>query len=228
VSGPQILVVDDDSQIRRALRVTLTGHGYEVRLAASGEEGLDRAATVPPDAVILDLVLPDLNGVEICRQLRQWSQVPIIVLSAKGDERDKVEALDVGADDYLTKPFGTDELLARIRAVLRRAPGVPTTPELTCGDLKLDQTRRLVTLRGEEVRLTPTQYEILCYLMANAGKVVTHRAVLGAVWGTGYEDAGPMLRVFIAQLRRKIEPNPSRPTFIRTESGIGYRFRAEP
>jgi two-component system, OmpR family, KDP operon response regulator KdpE len=220
-----VLVVDDEPQIRRALRVGLAGRGYDVQLAATGEEGLDLAAVAPPDVIILDLMLPGMSGLEVCRALREWSRVPIIVLSAKGEERDKVEALDLGADDYLTKPFGMDELLARIRAALRRVADAPASPVLEQGDLRLDQALRLVTVGGREVHLTPTEYEMLRYLMANAGKVLTHRTLLQAVWGPGYEDATQTLRFFIVQLRRKIEPDPSRPTYIRTEPGVGYRFR---
>jgi two-component system, OmpR family, KDP operon response regulator KdpE len=227
VTGPRVLVVDDEPQIQRALRVGLTGLGYDVQSASSGEEGLDLAAVVPPDVVILDLMLPGMSGLDVCKALREWSQAPIIVLSAKGGERDKVEALDLGADDYLTKPFGMDELLARIRVALRRTTGETSSPVLESGDLRLDQARRLVTSRGQEVHLTPTEYDMLRYLMANAGKVVTHRALLRAVWGPGYEDGSQTLRFFIVQLRRKIEPDPSRPTYIRTEPGIGYRFRAD-
>ena len=227
MSSPRVLVVDDEPQIRRALRVGLVSHGYQVQMAASGEEALELAASAPPDVVILDLVLPGRNGLEVCQALREWSPVPIIVLSARGQERDKVQALDLGADDYLTKPFGMDELLARIRVALRRAGGAPPSPILASGELRLDQARRLVTLRGEPVHLTPTEYDVLRYLMANAGQVVTHRALLTAVWGPGYEDSARMLRVFIAQLRRKIEPVPARPTYVRTEPAVGYRFRDE-
>ncbi len=227
MSRPRVLVVDDEPNIRRALRVWLADHGYDVRLAASGEEALDAAAVAPPDVVILDLVLPGLSGLEVCRGLREWSQAPILVLSARGEERDKIEALDLGADDYLTKPFGMGELLARLRAILRRTTGGSPSPVLASGDLRLDQARRLVTLAGREVHLTPTEYEMLRYLMANAGKVITHRTLLGAVWGPSHEDASETLRVFIAQLRRKIEPEPHRPTYIRTEPGIGYRFRLD-
>jgi two-component system KDP operon response regulator KdpE len=227
VSNPRVLVVDDEPQIRRALRVGLVNHGYEVQVAASGEEALDLAASAPPDLIILDLMLPNLTGLEVCTELRQWSEVPIIVLSARGQERDKVEALDLGADDYLTKPFGMDELLARMRAALRRGASGAASPILQSGELELDQTRRLVTLRGQAVHLTPTEYAILQYLMANAGKVITHRALLAAVWGPGYQESSQILRVFIGQLRRKIEPNRSRPTYIRTEPGVGYRFRTE-
>jgi two-component system KDP operon response regulator KdpE len=228
VSGPRILVVDDEPQIRRALRVGLAGHGYDVQLAGTGEEALDLAAVAPPDVIILDLMLPGLSGLDVCKGLREWSQAPIIVLSAKGEEHDKVEALDLGADDYLTKPFGMDELLARIRAALRRTAGEAPTPVLEIGELRLDQARRLLTSRGREIHLTPTEYDMLRYLMTNAGKVITHRALLRAVWGPGYEDGSQTLRFFIVQLRRKIEPEPSRPIYIRTEPGVGYRFRADP
>jgi two-component system, OmpR family, KDP operon response regulator KdpE len=224
---PCILVVDDEPLFRRALRAGLVNHGYDVALAASGEQAVDAAASTPPDLVILDLTLPRMSGLDVCRELREWSAVPIIILSARDRERDKVGALDLGADDYLTKPFGMAELLARVRAALRRTSGDSASPVLESGELRLDQARRLVTCDGEMVHLTPTEYEILRYLMTNAGKVITHRSLLHAVWGTGYEDSTRMLRVFIAQLRRKIEPNPARPTYIRTEPAIGYRFRAE-
>ena len=227
MSRQRVLVVDDEPNIRRALRVWLGDHGYDVQLVASGEEALDAAAVVPPDVVILDLVLPGLSGLEVCEGLREWTQVPILVLSARGAEQDKIQALDLGADDYLTKPFGMGELLARLRAMLRRSAGGPPSPVLESGELRLDQARRLVTLADREVHLTPTEYEILRYLMANAGKVITHRTLLGAVWGPSHEDASETLRVFIAQLRRKIEPEPHHPTYIRTEPGIGYRFRHE-
>ena len=227
MSGPRILVVDDEANIRRALRVWLTEHGYEVDLAATGDEALDRAAVSPPDVVILDLMLPGMSGLDVCRSLRDWTQVPIIVLSAKGEETDKIEALDLGADDYLTKPFGLGELLARIRVALRRTGAGAPPPVLESGELRLDQARRLVTLGGREVHLTPTEYEMLRFMMANAGKVMTHRTLLRKVWGPSHEDASETLRVFIAQIRRKIEPNAHRPTYIRTEPGVGYRFQAD-
>jgi two-component system, OmpR family, KDP operon response regulator KdpE len=228
MTGPQILIIDDEPQICRALRIGLSAHGYEVRIAASGEDGLDLAAVTVPDAVILDLMLPGLSGLEVCGELRGWSQVPILVLSARGEERLKVEALDLGADDYLTKPFGRNELLARLRAILRRTAGESPSPVLECDELQMDTVRHLVMLSGQPVHLTPTEYNVLHYLMASAGKVVTHQMLLRAVWGPAHEDASSTLRVFVAQLRRKIEPDPARPRYIRTEPGIGYRFRTEP
>jgi two-component system, OmpR family, KDP operon response regulator KdpE len=226
VAATRVLVVDDELPIRRALRSTLTNAGYEVQLAASGEAALDLVAESPPDLVILDLMLPGLTGLEVCRELRAWAQVPIIVLSAQGGETLKIEALDLGADDYLTKPFGRGELLARIRAALRRVSAEPPPPILESGALRLDSFRHLVTRDDQELRLTPTEFALLRYLMANAGRVLTHRLILQAIWGSGHEDATHMLRVFVAQLRQKIEPDPARPTYIRTEPGIGYRFRA--
>ncbi len=228
MNSPRVLVVDDDANIRRALGVCLQREGYEAQLVASGEDALGLAAGPPPDVVILDLMLPGLSGLDVCRRLRARSQVPIIVLSAKGEERDKIQALDLGADDYLTKPFGLGELLARIRVALRRSAGGPPSAVLEFAHLRLDQDRRLVTLRGEEVHLTPTEYEMLRHLMVNAGKVLTHRTLLRAVWGPNYEDASQTLRVFIAQLRRKIEPSDGRQTYILTEPRVGYRFRSDP
>jgi two-component system KDP operon response regulator KdpE len=227
MAGPRILIIDDEPQIGRALRIILTTHGFDVRIATTGEEGLDLAAMTTPDVVVLDLMLPGMSGLDVCAELRRWSQVPILVLSARGDERDKVQALDLGADDYLTKPFGTDELTARLRALLRRAGGEPSSPVLRSGELQLDTVRRLVTLRDKPIHLTPTEYELLRFLMASAGKVVTHQTLLRAVWGTEYEDASANLRVFVGQLRRKIEPDPAHPIYIRTEPGIGYRFASE-
>ena len=227
MSSPKVLVVDDEPNIRRALRVWLSDNGYAVQLAATGEEALDLAAANPPDVLILDLMLPGMSGLEVCRSLREWTWVPIIVLSARGEEAAKIEALDLGADDYLTKPFGMGELLARIRVALRHAAERPISSVLESGELRLDQARRLVTVGGQEVHLTPTEYEMLRFLMANAGKVVTHRTLLREVWGPSHEDASETLRVFIAQLRRKIEAEAHRPIYIRTEPGIGYRFRAD-
>lgn len=227
MAATRVLVVDDEPPIRRALRSMLTNAGYEVQLAASGEEALGLVAERPPDLVILDLMLPGPNGLEVCRELRTWGQVPIIVLSAQSEENVKIEALDLGADDYLTKPFSRGELLARIRATLRRVSGEPPPPVLESGALRLDTFQHLVTRDDRELRLTPTEFALLRYLMANAGRVLTHRMILQAIWGSGNEDATHMLRVFVAQLRQKIEPDAARPTYIRTEPGIGYRFRAE-
>lgn len=228
MAGPRILIIDDEPQIGRALRLILSAHGFDVHVATTGEEGLDLAATTAPDVVVLDLMLPGMSGLDVCAELRRWSKAPILVLSAKGDERDKVQALDLGADDYLTKPFGTEELTARLRALLRRVGGEQASPILQSGDLRLDTVRRLVTRGDTPIHLTPTEYELLRFLMSSAGKVVTHQTLLRAVWGTEYEDAGANLRVFVGQLRRKIEPDPAHPTFIRTEPGIGYRFMSEP
>ena len=227
MSLTRVLVVDDELPIRRALRSTLTNAGYEVQLAASGEEAIDLVAQSPPDLVILDLMLPGLSGLGVCRELRTWGQIPIIVLSAQSTEAAKIEALDLGADDYLTKPFGRGELLARIRAALRRVTVDPPPPILQSGVLRLDTFRHLVTRGDQEFRLTPTEFSLLRYLMANAGRVLTHRMILQAIWGSGHEDATHMLRVFVAQLRQKIEPDVARPAYIRTEPGIGYRFHDE-
>src|SRR5581483_2563601 len=229
VSKPQVLVVDDDRQICRALLVGLTKQGYDVQLATSGEEALDLAVEAPPGLILLDLGLPGMSGVDVCRELRQWSRVPIIVLSAQGEDRTKVAALDSGADDYLTKPFGLEELFAHMRAVLRRTKDEAASPVLLNGALRLDHAAHAVTLDGQPVSLTRTQYELLRYLMAHAGKLVTYRALIAAVWGPNYEgDDTRNLRVFIAQLRRKIESDPTAPSYILTMSGVGYRFRPEP
>ena len=224
----RVLVVDDNPQMRRALRVGLVKHDFEVQLASSGEEALDLAASMAPGLILLDLMLPGRSGLEVCRELREWTQVPIIMLSARGQEQDKVVALDCGADDYLTKPFGMAELLARIRAVLRRSQPTADTPVLENGALRLDQSAHEVTLNGEMLHLTPTEYELLRYLMLHAGKIATHHTLLSAVWGPGYEDDNRILRLFVLQLRRKIEPDPSDPTYILTEPGVGYRFRSQP
>lgn len=226
--GARILVVDDEPQILRSLRTTLASHGYDVQTAASGEEALTLAEGRMPDLVVLDLVLPGLSGIEVCGYLRARSPVPILVLSARGDERDKVAALDLGADDYLTKPFGTGELLARIRAALRRAAGAHgPLPVVEAGALRIDFDRRYVTLDGAEVRLTPTEFDLLKALAAHAGRVLTHTYLLRTVWGPEYEQDSQVLRVFIGQLRRKVESDPSRPAHIVTEPGVGYRFRSD-
>jgi two-component system KDP operon response regulator KdpE len=226
--GARILVVDDEPQILRSLRTTLASHGYDVQTAATGEEALAALDGRLPDLVVLDLVLPGLSGLEVCRRLRARSSLPILVLSARGDERDKVAALDLGADDYLTKPFGVNELLARIRAALRRAVGARgPSAVVEAGALRVDFDRRQVSLDGAEVRLTPTEFELLKVLVANAGRVLTHGYLLRTVWGPEYEGESQLLRVFIGQLRRKVERDPSRPQHILTDPGVGYRFRID-
>lgn len=226
--GARILIVDDEPQILRSLRTTLAAHGYDVQTAATGEDALTLVEGRLPDLVVLDLVLPGVSGLEVCRRLRARASLPIVVLSARGDERDKVAALDLGADDYLTKPFGVNELLARIRAALRRAAGAHgSSAVVTAGDLRVDFDRRQVTLAGAAVRLTPTEYDLLKTLVANAGRVLTHTYLLRTVWGPEYDGESQLLRVFIGQLRRKVEQDPARPRHILTEPGIGYRLRAD-
>lgn len=225
----KVLVVDDEPQIRRALRAGLERSSYEVIMAASGEEGLDLAALHNPDLVILDLAMPGTDGYEVCRQLREWSNKPIIVLSVRDGEDDKIQALDLGADDYLTKPFGVGELLARVRAVLRRTgqQEEPEEPTFTCEYLYIDFAHRLVQCDGVEVHLTPIEYDLLRYMASNANRVLTHRQLLSKVWGPEYADDHHTLRVHVANLRNKIEKTPERPRFIHTETRIGYRFRTE-
>ncbi|HJZ50291.1 MAG TPA: response regulator transcription factor [Roseiflexaceae bacterium] len=225
----RILIVDDEPQIGRLLKTTLGAHGYEIAVAADGQAALDQAARWRPDVILLDLGLPVIDGLEVCRRIREWSQVPIIVLTVRDAEQDKVAALDLGADDYLTKPFGADELLARIRVALRHAAraAVVDEPVLRFGDLTLDLSRRVVARGGEEIHLTPTEYELLKTLATQAGRVLTHGMLLRAVWGSAYEQDAPTLRVFITQLRRKIEADPAHPVHILTEPGIGYRFSSD-
>jgi two-component system KDP operon response regulator KdpE len=225
VSAPRVLVVDDEQQILRALRTSLRGAGYEVDTAASAEEALTSAALRPPDAVILDLVLPDGSGIDVCRELRSWSSTPVILLSAVGEERAKVAALDAGADDYVTKPVGIDELLARLRAVLRRK-GPSSEPVLTIGELVVDLEKRSVTRAGEPVHLTPHEFELLRVLAVNEGKLMTQRALLGEVWGAAYVGEANLLHVNVSQLRRKIEPDRAHPRYLLTEPGAGYRLVA--
>lgn len=222
----RILIVDDEPQIRRALRTALTGHGYEVSVAEDGQSGLAQLAAHPPDAVVLDLVMPGVDGFELLRQVRTWSDVPVIVLSARGQESDKVHALDIGADDYLTKPFGLDELLARVRAVLRRR-SLPSATSLSFGDIQLDLANRIILKAGEEVHLTPTEFDLLRVLAANVGKVLTHRQLLEKTWGGYAGNNSQQLRVYINYLRRKLEENPAKPRWIITEPGVGYRLRAD-
>jgi len=232
VSSPpaRIVVVDDEPQICRFLRTTLEAQGYDVLDATTGEEGLRAAALRQPDLLILDLGLPDIDGVEVTRRVREWSGVPIIVLSARTHERDKVAALDAGADDYLTKPFGVGELLARIRVALRHArsvEGEPAVPVFEREHLKVDLAQRRVWSHGEEVHLTPLEYRLLALLVRNAGRVLTHRQLLREVWGPACVEHGHYLRIYMAALRRKLEADPARPRFLRTETGVGYRFDAE-
>ena len=235
---PRILVVDDEPQLTRVLRTGLTSRGYDVRAAADGLAGFETFTDWHPDLVITDLAMPVIDGLELCRRLRAISQVPIIVLSAKGEEKTKVEALDIGADDYVTKPFGIDELLARVRASLRRAATL--TPELestvlTAGDFHIDlETRKVLVADRQdnrettrEVHLTPKEFDLLVYFVKHSGKVLTHRTLLAAIWGGNYVEQNEYLRVFVGNLRKKLEPDPTRPRYILTEPWIGYRFSAE-
>jgi len=225
----RVLVVDDEPQILRALRIALRGHGYAVQTAQDGEEALDRLATHPPDAVILDLMMPGKSGFDVVREVRAWSQVPIIIVSARGAERDKVEALDLGANDYLTKPFGVDELLARLRVALRYRSQAASTPTITAarGEIVIDLARRTVARGGETVHLTPTEWRLLAELARDAGKVLTQRTLLRTVWGPRFAEESQYLRVYINQLRRKLEADPARPHIVLTEPGVGYRFIAD-
>jgi two-component system, OmpR family, KDP operon response regulator KdpE len=221
----KVLVCDDEGQILRALRVILRDAGYEALPAASGEEALDVAAVSRPDAAIIDLVLPDIDGVEVCRSLREWTEIPIIVLSAVGDEDAKVRALAAGADDYVTKPFGPRELIARLQAVLRRAGAEPEDALITVDGLELDLAAHLVRRSGTEIHLTPKEFDLLRLLVRNRGRLMTHRDLLSTIWGPGYSDDTQVLRAHVANLRRKIEPEDG-PRYIRTDPGVGYRFAA--
>jgi two-component system KDP operon response regulator KdpE len=224
MAGARILVVDDEPQIRRALSRTLEANGFDVRAVETGEEALT-SLRWRPDVILLDLMLPDLDGLEVARRIREQANTPILVLSARGEEPRKVLALDQGVDDYITKPFGTEELLARIRVALRHAAGGPTAPILEFGDLRIDFERRTVTRGGEDVHLTPTEYEVLKFLAQHAGKVLTHRMLLQHVWGADRIEETQYLHVLMSHLRRKLEPQPARPKYILTEPGVGYRFR---
>lgn len=219
----RILVVDDEPQILRALRTSLRGAGYEVETAETAEAALTTAALSPPDAVILDLVLPDGRGTDVCRELRTWSSVPVIVLSVVGEEEEKVAALDAGADDYVTKPFGIEELLARLRAALRRVEPSPE-PILEIGELRVDLDKDAVFFAGRRVQLTPHEFGLLRLLARNEGKLLTHSTILREVWGRGYADESHYLHVYVSQLRRKLEPDPARPRYLLTEPGVGYRL----
>ena len=221
----RILVVDDEPKIRMFMRANLEALGYEVYLAEDGIEAVETAGAVIPNLIILDVNMPHMDGIEACRRIREWADMPIIMLSVREDEKDKVMALDGGADDYITKPFGIDELLARIRVALRRASGPAVTiPVINVGDMEIDLSRRLVKKRGQLVKLTRTEYELLAYFISNCGKVLTHADLLRNVWGPEYGDEREYVRVFIGQLRHKIEDDPSDPKYILTESRIGYRF----
>ena len=221
----RVLVVDDEPQILRALKASLRGAGYDVETAETAEGALTAAALSPPDAVILDLVLPDGRGTEVARELRTWSTVPIIVLSVVGDESEKVAALDAGADDYVTKPFGIDELLARLRAAMRRVEP-SSEPVIKIGELRVDLEKRAVAVAGVPVQLTPHEFGLLALLARNEGKLLTHSAILREVWGRAYAEESHYLHVYVSQLRRKIEPDPTRPRYILTEPGAGYRLVA--
>ena len=221
----KILVADDEPKIRMFIRANLEARDYQVLLAQDGIEAIEIAERELPDVIVLDVNMPGMDGIEACRRIREWADIPIIILSVRGDEKDKVRALDEGADDYVTKPFGVEELLARIRVALRRSAGQTTAaPVFTTGDLEVDLSKRIVKRRGEDIRLTRTEYELLAYLVSNAGKVLTHRDLLHNVWGPEYGEEREYVRVFIGQLRRKIEDDPSNPRFIVTESRVGYRF----
>jgi two-component system, OmpR family, KDP operon response regulator KdpE len=224
VSG-RVLVVDDEPHILRALRASLRGAGYDVETADTAEGALTAAAVSPPDAIILDLVLPDGRGTDVTRELRTWSSVPVIVLSVVGEESEKVAALDAGADDYVTKPFGVDELLARLRAAMRRVEA-SHEPVYEVGDLRLDLEKQSVSFAGRPVQLTPHEFALLRLFVRNEGKLLTHAAILREVWGRGYADESHYLHVYVSQLRRKIEPDPARPRYILTEAGAGYRLVA--
>jgi len=226
---PHVLVIDDEPQILRAIRTILSAKHFKVTTASRGEEGLTLAASQSPDVIILDLSLPDIDGIEVCSRLREWTQTPIIVLSVRDSERDKVMALDRGADDYLTKPFGIEELLARIRVAMRHAVQAKGSPKpmVTSGPLEIDLADFTVRRHGVEVKLTATEFKLLAHLATNAGRVLTHRAILAAVWGQEYAEHVEYLRVYMRQLRKKLEDDPDHPRILTTEPGIGYRFLNE-
>jgi two-component system KDP operon response regulator KdpE len=223
VSGERVLVVDDEPQFLRALVTNLRGAGYDVETATTAEQALAGAGLRAPDAIILDLLLPDGRGTDVTRELRRWSDAPILLVSAVGEEREKIAALDAGADDYVTKPFAIGELLARLRAVLRRR-GSPSEPVLEIGDLRVDLERRAVSLDGRQVHLTPHEFDLLRLLALNEGKLLTHKTILREVWGPAYQLESSYLHVYVSQLRRKLEPDPTRPRYILTEPGAGYRL----
>jgi two-component system KDP operon response regulator KdpE len=222
----KILVVDDEPKIRMFIRANLEARDYEVHLAQDGAEAVEMAARLMPDVIVLDVNMPRMDGIEACKRIREWSNVPIIILSVREDEKDKVRALNEGADDYVTKPFGIEELLARIRVALRHVGSVTTAPApiFTAGDIEIDLSKRVVKLRGKAVRLTRTEYELLAYLVSNHGKVLTHKDLLNNIWGPEYGNEAEYVRVFVNQLRHKIEDDPSNPQYILTEPRVGYRF----
>jgi two-component system, OmpR family, KDP operon response regulator KdpE len=224
--GRRVLVCDDEPQILRALRVILRDAGFDVATAASAAEALEATAIRAPDAAIVDLVLPDRDGVDVTRSIREWSEMPILVLSAVGEEAEKIRALDAGADDYVTKPFGPGELVARLNAALRRSAADRDEPRIVVGELELDLAGHNVALAGRRVHLTPTEFELLRTLASNRGRLMTHSTLLREVWGPAYEDDTPLLRAHVANLRRKIEPDSSNPRYVTTDLGIGYRFAA--
>jgi len=228
-TAPHILVIDDEPQILRALRTILTEKEFQVTVANRGEDGLTLAAANPPDIVILDLGLPDISGIEVCARLREWTQIPIIILSVRDGEKDKVAALDKGADDYLTKPFGIEELLARVRVALRHSAQLQGGKEtvVKAGELMIDLARHIIKRGSEEVKLTATEFKLLAYLASNTGRVLTHQSILIHVWGPADADHTEYLRVYMRQLRRKLEVDPERPQHILTEPGVGYRFIAD-
>lgn len=223
-SQPRILVIDDELQMRRLLRMTLTSGGFQFFEAADGQSGLAECLSKKPDAVVLDLGLPDMDGLEVLRRVREWSQVPVLILSVREEEKQKVLALDLGADDYVTKPFGGDELLARLRVILRRSPDQDEGSLFESGDLKVDFSTRQVSRAGKEIHLTSTEYALLKLLIRHAGKVITHQQILREIWGPNTEERVQYLRVYVTHLRQKLEKDPEKPLCIRTEPGIGYRF----
>ena len=225
--GLRVLLVDDEPAIRRFLRASLVAHDYKIFEAATGEEAISAVIAHRPDLVILDLGLPDMDGIEVTKKLREWAKIPILILSVREHEQEKIAALDAGADDYLTKPFGIGELLARMRVALRHTVPASDAPIFTTGELSVDLARRVVTLAGSEVQLTPTEYDLLRILVTHVDRVLTHHQLLREVWGVGYEQETHMLRVNISNLRRKIEPDPTRQRYIVTEPGVGYRLRSE-
>lgn len=226
--GAKILVIDDETEIRKLLKVGLTAHGYAFLEAANGKDGIYQAAVARPDIVILDMGLPDMDGLDIVRQIREWSQVPIIILSVREQDNDKVNALDLGADDYLTKPFSMTELMARIRVAMRHQGNIKDEPVIQIDDLWIDLARRQVKVAGNEIHLTPTEYDLLKILVSNAGKVVTHRHILTSIWGNNGQEYAQYLRIYISQLRKKIERDPNQPRIILTEPGVGYRLAVTP